>query len=148
MATRVGILLRNKGTNDILLAHATGRKPPFCWDIIKGHLEENEEPIEGLIREVREECGLDISNDSITFIGDYPYVKGDTLKVYYLEKGIPIDQLYCDSYFTDPYTGKQKPEMDEFLYFNFSKDDLEESYVYKTLKVVLKDAFSKLEVYE
>lgn len=147
MALRVGILLRNRGTNNILLAHATGRKPPFCWDIIKGHVEPNEEPVEALIREVKEECGLNISNDNFTFIGDYPYVKGDILKLYYLEKDIPIDQLYCDSYFTDPYTGKQKPEMDSFLYFDFKNDDLEKSYVYKTLKVVLKQAFSKLEVY-
>ncbi len=37
-------------------------KDPDCWDIIGGHVEEGETPLGGLIREVKEEIGVDIKS--------------------------------------------------------------------------------------
>ncbi|MEF3692536.1 MAG: NUDIX domain-containing protein [Candidatus Moraniibacteriota bacterium] len=42
---------------------------PNCWQLIGGYLEANETPTEALIREVKEESNLQISEDEIKEIG-------------------------------------------------------------------------------
>jgi 8-oxo-dGTP diphosphatase len=44
---------------------------PNCWQLIGGYLEENETPIEALIREVKEESNLQISEYEVGEIGKF-----------------------------------------------------------------------------
>ncbi|NCA93647.1 NUDIX domain-containing protein [bacterium] len=48
-----------------------GIPDPNCWQLIGGYLEENETPIEALIREVREESNLRISEYEAIEIGKF-----------------------------------------------------------------------------
>ena len=47
-----------------------------------------------------------------------------------------MNAIYCDVII-------EKLVGDSFLYFDFKNDDLEKSYVYKTLKVVIRKVFLK-----
>lgn len=43
------------------------QKPPFGWACPAGHINEGEEPIEALVREVKEEVGLNITESNLIF---------------------------------------------------------------------------------
>ena len=63
-------LLNSKG--EILLQRRAKNKVDFpdVWDIsVGGHIPSGEEPIDAAVREVKEEIGLDISPESLKFIG-------------------------------------------------------------------------------
>lgn len=53
------------GDNEVLLVH---RRDIDCWDLPGGGAVHTETPREAAVREVREECGIDISIDSLTGI--------------------------------------------------------------------------------
>jgi len=55
--SKAGALLFDETTNAVLLVESRGN----LWGISKGSLESNETPVEGAIREVMEETGIDIS---------------------------------------------------------------------------------------
>ena len=54
---KAGALLFDETNNAVLLVQSRGN----LWGISKGSLESNETPLEGAIREVKEETGIDIS---------------------------------------------------------------------------------------
>ncbi len=57
-----------------------------------GHVDHNEEPIDSIQREVKEELGIDVSSDTIVDLGyllfDFPI-----RFVFYLKKDIPIEDI-------------------------------------------------------
>ena len=67
------IIIKQDGA--LLLLRSTGQKFPGKWDLPGGHLHIGEDPKDGLIREVREETGITLSEpieklyeeDNITF---------------------------------------------------------------------------------
>ena len=71
-----------------------------------GHVTHNETPIETIIRETKEEIGLDITNENIVDLGhicvDFP-----VRFIFYLKKDIDIDSLVLD-----------KNEVESIHYFN------------------------------
>lgn len=56
MHKSVGALIRNG--DEILMMDRVN--PPFGWACSAGHIEENEKPEEALIRETKEELGIDV----------------------------------------------------------------------------------------
>ena len=67
------IIIKQDGA--LLLLRSTGQKFPGKWDLPGGHIHIGEDPKDGLIREVREETGITLSEpieklyeeDNITF---------------------------------------------------------------------------------
>lgn len=84
--------------NEILMCYSNGLKH---YEFPGGHLEKNESINEGLIRELKEECGLDISNDIINplfcikyYCKNYKGTKKNRLvSIYYSE--IITDEKFC-----------------------------------------------------
>lgn len=62
----VGALIEKD--NHFLLIHK--RQWPFLWDVLAGHLEVGEEPTAAVVREVREESGLELINPRLVFHGE------------------------------------------------------------------------------
>ena len=56
------IIVDNKDRILVLMRGATDPWKPGWWDLPGGHLDGNETPIEGAIREAEEECGLTVRN--------------------------------------------------------------------------------------
>jgi len=68
---------------------------PNHWDLIGGHVEDGETPEEALLREFKEELGLDLID--YTFFRKYECLKGDVYEnikyVYYGKFNIPIEEV-------------------------------------------------------
>jgi 8-oxo-dGTP diphosphatase len=85
--------------NAELLLYLRDNKPsipfPDHWDLIGGHMEEGETPEEALIREVKEELGIDLKEYS--FYKKYECLTGDAyenIKYIYTGKiNIPLDKI-------------------------------------------------------
>lgn len=61
------------------------------WAIPGGKLEKGETPIEGIIREVKEETGFDISKQDIALVGEYCIRHPGFDFVYYITKCTPAE---------------------------------------------------------
>jgi 8-oxo-dGTP diphosphatase len=68
---------------------------PDHWDLIGGHIEEGETPEEALVREFKEELGLDLKE--YTFYKKYECLTGDAYKnIKYIYSGkinLPIEEV-------------------------------------------------------
>ncbi len=106
--------------NHLFMAHSTGNT---FWDIPKGGAEENETPVQSAIREVKEEIGFDISEEDLLNIGVFKYnrQKDMHLFLYIGNEYIDPEKAFCESTFTCPHTGRERPEVDDFKYIPFSK---------------------------
>ena len=107
-----------------LFCHPTSRHfIPGSWDLPKGHMELGEQPYDTMVRELREETGIeferDILNTASMFqdFGVQPYNKQKNLWVYYAKINtiLPENSLICTSTFTDSY-GNEVPEHNGFTY--------------------------------
>lgn len=91
------IIFENR--NGELLLYLRDNKPgipfPGHWDLIGGHVEENETPEEALIREVKEELNIDLQN--YIFFREYLCLEGDAYpNIKYIYSGpidIPIEKI-------------------------------------------------------
>jgi 8-oxo-dGTP pyrophosphatase MutT (NUDIX family) len=83
-------------------------------DLPKGRIEENETPIEAVIREVKEETGLNLEKDKLDDLGVWPYNKSKDIHVflYEVERLPDLSRLRCSSMIL----GTKKPEMTGFEY--------------------------------
>lgn len=57
--TSVGVLIKCVKTNKIFLVLRNDKRP--VWSLVSGMLEENEEPLKGLKREIKEELSINTS---------------------------------------------------------------------------------------
>lgn len=57
---------------------------PNMWDLVGGGRDNNETPIECLIREVKEEINLDLSSYQIDWIKTYPSISGPGLIAFFM----------------------------------------------------------------
>ena len=76
---------------------------PNCLDLPKGRKEDNETESEAVIREVKEETGLDVSKKKFTYTGTFDYRPKKDLALFVLcvPKLPEKNTLHCDSKFTD-----------------------------------------------
>lgn len=73
------IPINSKG--EILIQDRTGHRPP-PWGFFGGSIEEGETPIQGLIREIREELNLDIQESDVQYIGQTWRIEEDVKKIF------------------------------------------------------------------
>lgn len=107
METSAGVLITDE--ENILLGHVTLSSR---YDIPKGKIEDNESPIDAVIRETKEETGLDLNIGNLLDLGEFKYLKNKNLHLFkYKMNEIPLN-LKCTSYF-ERY-GKEYPEFDGF----------------------------------
>ena len=88
------------------LIQKTSKQKGNIYSATAGHVLHNEKPIEAIIREVKEELGIDISNEDIVDLGclvvDFP-----VRFMFYLKKNIDLNELVL-----------QKDEVQEVMYMS------------------------------
>jgi len=117
--TSVGVLITDG--EQFLAVHPTHSDK---WDIPKGVRERGESTIEAAIREVKEECGIDLRKyrNKMILAGKFPYLKHKDLVVYVLvlkrNELPPTSTMRCSSYFESK--SLVKPEVNRWRYIKFS----------------------------
>ena len=122
----VAIIYIENDNNEFLI-QKTSKKKGGIYSSTGGHVGHNEEPIETIKREVKEEIGIDISNDNIIDLGflisDFP-----VRFIFYLKKNIDLNDVIL-----------QKDEVESILYM--SEDELkqviEKGLMHKAHAIVL-----------
>jgi len=84
------IIIKNKQNK--YLIQKTSKEKGSSYALTGGHVAYNETSKETIIRETKEEIGLDISKDNIAYITDI-YLKTPIMDIYYLEKDIDLNSL-------------------------------------------------------
>ncbi len=95
---RIAAIILENDKKEILL-YLRDNKPgipfPRHWDLIGGHIEEGETPEEALVREVKEELGIELKE--YQFFKKYECLEGDAypnIKYIYTGKiNIPFDEI-------------------------------------------------------
>jgi 8-oxo-dGTP diphosphatase len=95
---KIAAIILENDNGDFLLALRDNKSwiPfPNHWDLIGGHVEEGESPEEALIREFREELGLELKD--YKFYKEFLCLKGDAFEnIKYIYTGkinLPIDEI-------------------------------------------------------
>ena len=87
----VAIIYIENDNNEFLI-QKTSKEKGGLYSSAGGHVNHNEEPIDTIKREVKEEFGIDISNDNIISLGylvyDFP-----VRFIFYLKKNIDINKV-------------------------------------------------------
>lgn len=133
----VGIAV--KSDNKILLCKRNQEGSfPNMWSIPAGKLEENEETIDGAIREFFEETNLKVDKENLKFVGLVPRYTRDGKKV----KGLMYVYLYETPVMMEPdfENAIDGDEHSDWGYFSLSEIKIEKTgtYLYKLLEVILK----------
>ena len=106
------IFIKNKDNK--YLIQKTSLEKSGLYSTTGGHVLYNEDSKTSIIREVKEELGIDIANDDIKYIGSilFGVPFGD---IYYLEKDIDIDsvKLQKEEVSSVPYMTKE--EIDDLI---------------------------------
>ena len=106
------------GSRELLLCHVTGQRH---WDLPKGGIHANESPLQAAVRETREETGLDLPADAALDLGRHAYTARKDLHLFaFLSERFDIRLLHCDSVFIERGTGRPRPEMDGFGWFEWA----------------------------
>jgi 8-oxo-dGTP pyrophosphatase MutT (NUDIX family) len=112
-----GILVLNPA-GELLLCHVTGA---WHWDIPKGAAEAGEAPLAAALRETREECGHDFSQQPLLDLGRMAYRPRKDLHLFaLLSERFDVAGCHCDSHYNDPW-GRDRPEMDGFEWTAFAR---------------------------
>ena len=74
------------------LIQKTSKEKGGIYSSTGGHVDHNEEPIDSIVREVKEELGLEISKNDIADLG-YLVVDFPVRFVFYMKKDIDIESL-------------------------------------------------------
>lgn len=85
-------ILINKNKKIFLARRASHKKLAGKWEFPGGKLELGEKPEEALIREIREELGITITDPQILHIKPYSYPHGNVLILFYT----------CDDFSAEP----------------------------------------------
>jgi 8-oxo-dGTP pyrophosphatase MutT (NUDIX family) len=135
-----GIVLQDKKTGKILSGHSTGKSwQKGTFDIPKGRIEDNENALEAVIRECKEETGIDLTpyKEDIIDCGVRPYTTSKNLHMFYLKMDLPdIKELKCESYFKGK-ADKMYAEINGYKYLTPQSDEI--MYLFKVLVPIVED---------
>lgn len=93
----------------VLLGHVTNA---IQWDLPKGKIDGNEEPIEAAVRECREEFGMIIRPENMSSLGHFKYRKDKDLILFFTAvKDVDLSKLKCTSYVNNDLSF---PEIDNY----------------------------------
>lgn len=104
--------------SEILMGRVTLAKP-IRWDLPKGVIDENEQPIDAAVRECQEEFGLALDRNKLIDLGHIGYNNDKILYLFITfmpKKSIDLDSLQCTSHFTHFYTHKEIIEVDDYAW--------------------------------
>jgi len=102
-----------------LLCHVTGQRH---WDLPKGGIHANETPLQAALRETVEETGLALSPADALDLGRLAYTAKKDLHLFaFLSERFDTRLLRCDSVFIERVSGRPRPEMDGFGWFDFDR---------------------------
>ena len=115
ITTTCGILITNG--IDLLICHPTNGR---YWDIPKGRQDPDESYADTAIRELREETGISIKEDTLTYLGVHEYKPTKQLALFEHRIDVMPDPLlcHCDSKFA--HDGEMHAEMDQFAVTHIS----------------------------
>ncbi len=130
MKHSAGILIKTKSGN-YLMCHCTGKPKGayHTYDIPKGQIESGEDPKETAVRELKEETGIDWTNDkehkdALIDLGVHQYIKNvKDLHLFTItveDDEIDVTKLKCTSFFIAHFGAVEKelPEMNGFILSN------------------------------
>jgi predicted NUDIX family NTP pyrophosphohydrolase len=114
------VIIYNPVYQTILAEHPFGRpwKNPDgtpatgTFSLPKGLIEDGEEPIDAAIREIKEECDIDLKKKKLVDLGEYEYTKYKKLHLFFYIDDIDPKKCKCNSYFERD--GKEYPEVNGF----------------------------------
>ncbi len=78
-----GVIRRANDPAILLTRRPTGTHLEGLWEFPGGKVEEGEDPRDALVREVREECGVEIEVDEIVDVIFHAYPKKSVLLLFY-----------------------------------------------------------------
>lgn len=119
------VIIYDKENKTFLAEHSTGMKwkGPNLWGLPKGEIDEGELPNQTAIREVKEECGIDLNILDLHYLGHYKYIKTKDLDMFIIYKKIDPKTCHCDSYFER--NGEKFPEVNGFKLVSIDEIDNE-----------------------
>jgi 8-oxo-dGTP pyrophosphatase MutT (NUDIX family) len=134
------IILNKKDPRFILACQPNGRVPNRFgnYDIPKGHMEDGETPFDAAIRELREETGYEITDETIYDCGTFQYLSYKDLHVFLMIADFDIHELRCDSKFEND-KGKMVNEIVGYKWV----DDLR--FFYKSLQPIINECLNHYE---
>lgn len=101
-----------KNNRDEFLIQKTSVQKGGEYSSTGGHVTHGEKGLEAIIREVKEELGIDIAIDELTFIALEKHPKAPCLiNLYSLEKDINIDDIKIDHYEVESVSWMNKEEV-------------------------------------
>lgn len=108
-----GLLIKTR--KGYLACHPTMQpKAGPHWDIPKGHIETGEDAAAAMLRELREETGLDGAKWNIRDCGVIPYIATKDIHMFYTEVDqIDLTKLKCSSYHR--INNRDIPEMNDYM---------------------------------
>lgn len=98
-----------ENNNEQFLIQKTSEEKGGRYSATSGHVEHNEKPIDTIKREVKEELGIDISNENIIELG-YLVVDFPVRFIFYLKKDIKPSDISL-----------QKEEVESVFYMNLNE---------------------------
>jgi 8-oxo-dGTP pyrophosphatase MutT (NUDIX family) len=104
---------------ELLLCHVTGHGH---WDLPKGGIDAGEAPIDAALRETREETGIVLAPDELVDLGRFAYSERKDLHLFATRmQRFDVARLWCESHFSEHWSGKRLPEMDAYGWFGFDR---------------------------
>ena len=142
-----GVIIADK--YNILIGHATGKAEKHGYDIFKGGLNKHETPIEGVLRELKEEAGIKLKESDLIPLGVFTYTSKKSLCLFMyrsedIKEEFPLSTLKCKSFMPNIYYKHINKliitEMDKFMHCPFTKLD---HYLYRSLFPVVNTILKK-----
>jgi len=114
--------------NKVLLIH---HKSLDLWLAVGGHIDENETPDQALLREIKEEIGIDVEILNVSDLPKVGNVKYNLATPFYVNVHSVGDHDHCSLYYVcraiNPEQLKINDELKNFAWF--SKNDLNKEHI-------------------